>query len=240
LRAATLGQEAADEWLRTEGQSTAAPKRRTYSVNAGDRIEEYDIETGGLVRSIPVGVKPSATQNKAQGSLTGLASAFRANRSVITDMRKAIDDLAAAGSINAPGQSALDRATASAYRNLPFVEQVFNEKGFDARERLQSSAIAAITALEPLIQQAQGAGMQMTSKMMDTPKELEVRLQAIVNSKTKEAALESWQRFKQRYEEAEAELQRMMKQAPANRATPPKPAANPALEAELRRRGLVR
>ena len=61
LRAATLGQEAADEWLRTEGQSTAAPKRRTYSVNAGDRIEEYDIETGGLVRSIPVGARPGGT-----------------------------------------------------------------------------------------------------------------------------------------------------------------------------------
>ena len=234
LRYQALGPEAADEWLQTEGQKAPpAPKRSTYTINAGDRIEEYDIESGSLVRSIPVGARPTATSAQGEASLEGLANAFRTNRSAINDMKDAIEDMASAGSINAPGQSAAGRVGTSVYRNLPFVEQVLNEEGFDARERLQSSALTAITALEPLIQQATGAGVKLTSKMMDTPKELEVRLQTIMNAKSKNAAITAWQRFKDRYDEAERELQQQIKAAGPS-AVPA--GGNSALEAALRER----
>jgi hypothetical protein len=166
---------------------------------------------GGFTATVRPGSAPAREEqdkiDETLKGLRGLDAAFESNASIFPEIRAGIDEMTAAGSLGgAPGQNALDNARAAAYDTSPTVERIVNPAGFSARQKVLSAGMTAVQQLEPLIKTAQGAGITLSSKMMDTPKELENLLKQVVNTSDYGAANQAYERFQRRYDDARAEV----------------------------------
>jgi hypothetical protein len=89
-----------------------------------------------------------------------------------------------------------------------------------------------VSQLGPLLVQAQNSGANLTSRMMDTPKELEGLLAQVINTKDYGAAVKAYDRFKARYDEVRREVQERAQKAEAKtargRQQAPEPGKAPA------------
>ena len=132
----------------------------------------------------------------------GLESAMVSAAPNLEIMDSALTRMADSGAMYTSDQGLGGRTGAFASQNLPFVEQIFNQEATTARTDIQSAGMDAIMTLRPLIQQATGAGVTMTSRMMDTPRELELQLETVINATDEDSARKAYNRFRERYDEA--------------------------------------
>jgi hypothetical protein len=229
LRAYQLGKDGSIKQVDIPAGFEPAPPTRT--VDTGDAQVIVDSRTGRPTRIMPVSGGPATGERPivdGQGRVIGYApvggsdleyergsgarekiDTFRgleqtlvSNAASLNIMSDALDRIAESGAVYTQDQGIAGRAGAFAQQNLPFVEQVFNPEATTARTDIQSAGMDAIMSLRPLIQQAQGSGVTMSSRMMDTPRELELQLQTVINATDEDSARTALQRFSERYNES--------------------------------------
>lgn len=235
-----------DQGTQTQGVSpyTAAPTGPAIPV-LGDVKQGITLGRDAVGNPVAAPIEGGALDLEARQKASELEALDNAIASAGTEIfpaiRSSIDEMAKAGSLSGVPADAVDAEGAPIsggsnlgaiiQQNVPLVEQLANTQGFSARQNLQSTGRAAIQTLEPLLKQAQSAtGGNLTSRMMDTPKELEGLLMQVVNEKDYGAALKAYDRFLNRYNAVRTDLQRQLAAArsktAAGRRETPKPAAS--------------
>jgi len=174
------------------------------------------------------GGKQDIEFNKAASDLQAVEQSLAASDHILPELRTNIDQLARSGSLTGVPDNAVgvdgqpirggSRLGAIAMQNVPFLEQATNEQGFSARENIRSIGMSLIQQVEPLLQQAQQSNANLTSRMMDTPKELEGLLSQVINTKDYNAALAAYNRFEQRTTEVRRELREQIARAQSKTA----------------------
>ena len=229
VQAYQLGKDGSIKQVQLPEGFVPAPPTRT--VDTGDAQVIVDSRSGRPTRIMPVSGGPERGERPIvndAGQVVGYTpvagsemeyergaenrqklDSFRMLEQTLVDnaasldiMDDALDRMAESGAMFTQGQGILGRAGAAAQQYLPFVERLTNEQATTARTDIQSAGMDAIMSLRPLIQQAQGAGVTMTSRMMDTPRELELQLQTVINADDEDSARTALQRFRDRYNEA--------------------------------------
>jgi len=125
--------------------------------------------------------------------LEGLERGIDTGEEALGDVKAGIEMRAGSGAMTTPGMGMGARAWATAQDWLPLVERVFNEDATTGRNLIQNQGLRVILDLDSVLTQARDAGVEMGSKQMDTPKELQVRLNTIANSSDYESAVASYQ-----------------------------------------------
>lgn len=166
-------------------------------VNAQGQVIGYEPVSGSELEN-----ERFAPVREEVSSLEKIEAALTNNAATLSTMESAIDRMAESGAMYTDEQGIAGRIGAFGQQNLPFVEQVFNPEATTARSDIESGGMDAIMSLRPLLQQAQEAGVTMSSRMMDTPRELELQLQTIINASDEESARTAYTRFRDRYNEA--------------------------------------
>lgn len=128
--------------------------------------------------------------------LESLEASITAGEGALGNVQAGIDLRAGSGAMTTPDMGVGGRLVATAQDLLPITERVFNEDATTGRNMIQSAALRVILDLDSSLTQARGAGVEMGSKQMDTPKELQVRLETIANSNDYKSAMSSFNYIK--------------------------------------------
>lgn len=202
----------------------------------GIRREAADLNREKFENPQPTAAeRKEATKREAQ--LTSALQGFDTADQSLTRLRGAFRQLAEAGSISAPGQTGEGRIRAFVNEKVPFVERVFNPDGFTAREQIDTIFNNLVLETLPLLTTTQLGG-----KNFDAAKELEFHRKRIASAKDFSAAMTEIDALESKLDRArkaaETELQSAPAAPPSQRRNVRGGVLDPALEAELRRRGL--
>jgi len=186
----------------------------SYDVQGGLAPGEVQVEDpnapGGTRIDLREGSEPFREREVAlKDQISGLEKLERTIRSTSSRVRSVEEGLGLrkkSGAMTVPGMNTGERLVAVAQDVIPIVERVFNEDATTGREMIRSAALSIITDLNSALIQAEGSGVQATSKMMDTPKELELKLDTIANARDYKSAAAAFADVKERVESARAEL----------------------------------
>lgn len=89
--------------------------------------------------------------------------AFQGALDILDQMDNAVERMASAGSINAPGQTPAQRIGATAMETVPFLERVTNPEGYTARQDLNRLRARAVTEIVPLLSSIKIGGKNIDS-----------------------------------------------------------------------------
>lgn len=221
---------------RYTGGAGAEPINKTGDLSQGITL------TPGANGAPPVaapleGGKQDIEFNEKVTDLRNLDGALGAMSDMFPSMLGNIEAMARAGSLSGVPEDKLGSdgkplkgggtLGAMAYQNIPLLEQATNEAGYSARQKIESQGMAAINTIEPLLRRAQDGNAQLSSRMMDTPKELENLLKQAVNTKDYGAAMDAYNRFKARYDEVRKDIQGRIERAEGKTAAGRKANAAP-------------
>jgi len=159
---------------------TGAPTNQFYQAPGSQAYQErMDKATEGV--------------NKTQG----LSVAFDAADREIAGLEKEIEVLKNAGGMTGvKGQGWLGNAQAWAYQNIPGYERITNSDAGSARKSIDTITTNLSTNLGNAIKEATNAGVPMTSRLMDTPAEVQRFKDAITNADDYKSAVDALKEFK--------------------------------------------